>query len=184
MRRSLAAFLVGVALVAAVVAGIWLLGAKAVPEPRPLGDQLGPDLGESFAEYSARSADSLAAAPSDEPAFALVTFAQPQRPADAAAALRSVSRVNAVVAPEASPEPVGESADGPAGREHVFRNALSEFPEGTRIVSVVVWDTGDVLRTLSEGHEGNEKNAVAVVEVLPPDAVWGSFGVTPLEVSM
>ncbi|PMC64472.1 hypothetical protein CJ203_05545 [Corynebacterium tuscaniense] len=141
----------------ACLAGIYMLGLTTGIDPNLMGDQLGPDNNESAMEYAQRSQDSLAEA--NEPAFALVTFSSPLAPADAATLLRDVRRVNQIIVADAAPITVGEMPD----RTQVF---------GTEpLIAVVVWEEGDVLRSLVRDPR------IAIIDVLPPDAVWGTFGI-------
>ena len=89
--------------VLAVLAAVALAGAlvfayfdDATHRPvAPQGDMLGTESGESFSSYAQRAGASLAEA--DETAYALVTFAGPLDPAEAAAVLEPVDRVNAMI---------------------------------------------------------------------------------------
>ncbi|RNE49472.1 hypothetical protein [Corynebacterium alimapuense] len=179
--------------IVAILAIVALLGAlvlafldDATHKPVAInGDILGSVTDESFEDYRERAAESLAEAPATEPAYALVTFTEPLEPAAAAALLEPIDRVNAMVialaAPFALPEPVaGETREDVFNRE-LDRIAASMVGIGdvaspTRIDAVVVRDTGDALRSLAASEE------IAVVEVLPPDASWGRFGVRPVEI--
>lgn len=166
MRKFAAPVAVLAALAVALVltAGIWWLGTRPGFEPAPQGDQLGPDAGESAEEYAQRALISMRNADDNDPVFALVTFSQPVSAEEAADLLAPIRRVNAVVPLESYPIPVGEG-----DRAHNFAVATSDDLTG-----VVVWDTGAVLRALAE-HE-----RVWSVETLPPDAVWGAFGIRPV----
>lgn len=165
-----------VALTAAVVVGIIafslisLLGARTSFEPLPQGDQLGQDPGETFAEYTQRAADSLRSAPADEPVYALVTFETDLSPSDASRALEPLTRVSAVLTPDAAPRAVGEPATG-RDRSGIFELAAG----GSPITGAVVRDSGAAVRSIAQ------QDGIAVVETLPPDAVWGAFGVRPVE---
>ncbi|MCT1683496.1 hypothetical protein [Corynebacterium appendicis] len=170
-RREIAAgasLVVGAVAVGLLVALISLLGARTRFEPVPVGDQLGQDNGETFAEYVERAEASLDDAPGDAPAFALVTFAGETTPEEASAVLEPVGRVDAVIPPDAPLQPIGEPKKG-RDRTEIFRIAVDGDVAGA-----VVRDTGDALRALS----ANER--IAAVEALPPDAVWGAFGVRPV----
>lgn len=172
-RREFAAgasLVVGAVAVGLLAALISLLGSRTRFEPVPVGDQLGQDNGETFAEYVERADASLDDAPGDAPVFALVTFAVEASPDEASAALESVNSVDAVIPPDAPLQPVGEPKEG-RDRTDIFRIAV----DGD-VVGAVVRDTGDALRALSS----NER--IATVEALPPDAVWGAFGVRPVNI--
>lgn len=172
-RREIAAgasLVVGAVAVGLLVALISLLGARTRFEPVPVGDQLGQDNGETFAEYVERAEASLDDAPGDAPAFALVTFAGETAPEEASAVLEPVGRVDAVIPPDAPLQPIGEPKEG-RDRTEIFRIAVDGDVAGA-----VVRDTGDALRALS----ANER--IAAVEALPPDAVWGAFGVRPVNI--
>lgn len=155
-------WLAGFLTVVALVAGIWLLGAQTGVEPVPMGDQLGPEPGESIEEYSARASISLREA--DEPAFAMVAFASPLGAAEAADVLAPVGRVSAVMPPGAAPVVVGEGD----------RAANFALAVPTDLAGAVVRDSAAVLREVAADER------VRVVEVLPPDAVWGAFAIRPL----
>ena len=143
--------------VAAALTGIFLLGLNTGFEPYPQGDQLGPDPGETPIAYAQRAADSLAEA--DEPAFALVTFSEPLQPDAAADLLQPARRVNQIIVAGRAPIAVGEMPD----RREVFGN--------DPLVAAVVWESGEVLRMLIDDPR------VSTIEVLPADAVWGTFGI-------
>ena len=180
IRRLLAAF--AVVALAGVLVFAFLDDATRRPVA-PQGDMLGMDSGEGFGDYAARAGTTLLDAPADEPAFALLTFAQPLAPAEAAPVLEPLDRVNAMIialaSPFALPEPIaGETREDVFGRE-LDRIAASlagvgDVPVPERIDAVVVHDTGDVLREVAEAPE------IITAEVLPPDAAWGRFGVRPV----
>jgi len=165
-----AALILGAVAVGVLVALISALGARTRFESVPLGDTLGQDNGETFAEYVERADRSLAEAPDDEPVFALVTFAADASAEQASAVLESVGRVDAVIPPNAPLKPVGEPKEG-RDRTDIFRIAV----DGD-IAGAVVHDTGDVLRALSSDDR------IASVEALPADAVWGAFGVRSVNI--
>lgn len=147
------------------------------------GDVLGRDSGEPLEDYIARAEDSLEAAPSDENAFAMVTFPTALGPADASATLEDIGRVNAMIllsaAPISLPEPVAGETREDVFNRHLDRlqrsfEGIGEISAPREINSVLVWDDGAALRDLSTDP------AVMSVEVLPPDAGWGHFGVRPV----
>lgn len=182
IRRSLAALAVVGLLGVLVLAFLDDATHKPVP---PQGDMLGTESGENFAAYARRAETSLIDAPADQPVYALVTFAEPLTPQRAGVVLESLERVNAMIvamaAPFALPEPVAGE-----GRADVFQRELDRIGDSLQGVSsvpvpelldaVVVRDNGEVLRTLSAADD------IATIEVLPPDAAWGRFGVRPVEV--
>lgn len=162
--------LVAVAVLTGLLAAlISLLGDATRFEPVPRGDQLGQETGESFREYTARADDSVSAAPAAEPVFALVTFADVLAPAEASKVLEPFARVNAVTPAEAAPKPAGEPSQGRDRTENI------QLAAGDQVVGAIVRDTGDVLRTAAHNP------GIAALEALPPDAVWGAFGVRPVE---
>lgn len=165
-----AALILGVVAVGVLVALISALGTRTRFESVPLGNTLGQDNGETFAEYVERADHSLAEAPDDEPVFALVTFAADASAEQASAVLEPVGRVDAVIPPNAPLTPVGEPKEG-RDRTEIFRIATDG-----ELAGVVVRDTGDVLRGIADDGK------VVAVEALPPDAVWGAFGVRSVNI--
>lgn len=151
----------------------------------PQGDMLGMDSRESFDDYATRAEASLADAPADQPAFALLTFAEPLAPAEAAEVLEPLGRVNAMVIALAAPFDLPEPIAGET-REDVFArqfdriahslSGVGNVPVPERIDAVVAYDTGDALRGVAADP------AIITAEVLPPDAAWGRFGVRPVSV--
>lgn len=150
------------------------------------GDMLGQDVSESLADYRGRAADSLAAAPADEPGFGLITFTEPATPAVAAEVLAGLGRVNAMIMLSAPPISLPEPVSGET-REDVFNRELDridyslagvgDITAPREINSIVAWDDGEAFRAVAE-HE-----SVLIVEVLPPDASWGRFGIRPVNLS-
>ncbi|WIM66957.1 hypothetical protein QP027_07390 [Corynebacterium breve] len=181
--RARVSFAVGA--VAFFIGLIVLLGMRTPPPPLINGDQLGQDPGESFSAYEQRAEDSLAALRGEENSFALVTFAQPLGPDDAAEVLEPVGRVNAMTVASAPARSLPEPTSGET-RADVFTRELDRIaaslsgignvPTPDTFNGVVVWDVPDVLRMLDDDP------AVATVEALPPDAAWGLFGVSPVVV--
>lgn len=165
-----AALILGAVAVGVLVALISALGTRTRFESVPLGDTLGQDNGETFAEYVERADHSLAEAPDDEPVFALVTFAADASAEQASAVLEPVGRVDAVIPPNAPLKPVGEPKEG-RDRTEIFRIATDG-----ELAGAVVRDTGDVLRDIADDGK------VAAVEALPSDAVWGAFGVRSVNI--
>ncbi|WP_087117823.1 hypothetical protein [Corynebacterium urinipleomorphum] len=172
-RREVTAGVVIIAvavLTGVLAAGISWLGAATAFEPVPRGDQLGQETGEDFNDYAARATDSLAAAPAEVPVYALLTFTGVLSSAQASEALGSINRVSAVIPDGSAAQPVGEPK---ASRD---RSEQFRFAAGDRIAGAVVRDTGDVLRVVAQDP------LIAAAETLPPDAVWGAFGVRQVEV--
>lgn len=182
--RTVVAVIAVVALAALLIVAVFD-DRTAKPMP-PNGDMLGMDAGESFDDYRQRAADSLAAAPADEEAFALVTFTDPLSPVEAEETLEPVERrVNAMIIELAAPFPLPEPIEGET-RADVFQRELDRIghslsgignvPTPEHLDAVIVWDTGEVLRGVAADED------VATVEALPPDAAWGRFGVRPVDV--
>lgn len=170
---------------AVVVAGmIGLVAYAAVDDAtsRPMsiaGDQLGQDPGESFSSYRERAADSLAAAEEGEESFALITFARPLTARGASDLLSDIERVNTMMVGQAVPLALPEPVDG-ATRADVFAQQfdlldsfLGPAPAPYQLTAVTAYDDPAAFRAL-DGHDD-----VAAVEVLPPDAMWGNFGIRP-----
>lgn len=167
-----------------------LAGSDRVSRPPgTMGDFLGPESGESVADYRARAEgtlDSLAddGAEAQAAHWALVTFDPPADVATAAAAVEgfdSMRVATVLVGPVASrdmPEPVAgqrrydviERAVASAGRSA----GAGDSADGPRVNGLVVRGTLGQLRVV-RGRPG-----VAVVEALPADAVRGRFGVRAL----
>lgn len=149
------------------------------------GDMLGQDGEETFAEYEQRAEASLQAAPAEEESYALLTFARPLTAAEAGVETAELQRVNAMIvgmaAPYALPEPV-EGATRADVYAHQFAmigrglSGIGNVPVPYQLTAVVALDDGEALR------QAASQPRVATVEVLPPDAAWGSFGVRPVEV--
>jgi len=153
------------AVVLALVAGFWLIGEANPPAPPVLqGDQLGPEDGESAQQYAQRAAATL---DHEEASFALVTFARPLGPDEAAAALAPAPRVSALVVPGVAPVVVPEASIGKM-RIDVLRSATASPMTGA-----VVFAPRTQLERI------NATDTVLAVEMLPADAVWGAFSITP-----
>lgn len=148
------------------------------------GDVLGPETGESTGDYLARAGEALAATTGDAPRWALVS---PDGPADVAAltavftdqpALR-VSTLLAGGVQWALPEPsLGHR------REDVFAQARHRvagsagIPDTDKALGI----TGVIVHgTPAELHSLASTPGVRAVEPLPADAVYGRFGMRPLE---
>ena len=153
------------ALVLALVAGFWLVGEANPPAPPVLqGDQLGPENGETAQQYVQRAAATL---DHDEASFALVTFDRPLGPDEAATALEPAPRVSALVVPGVAPVVVPEASIGKM-RIDVLRSATA-----SPIAGAVVFAPRTQLERI------NATDTVLAVEMLPADAVWGAFSITP-----
>ena len=152
------------AVVLALVAGFWLVGEANPPTPPVLqGGQLGPEDGETAQQYAQRAAATL---DHEEASFALVTFAQPLGPDEAAAVLEPAPRVSALVVPGVAPVVVPEASIG-AMRIDVLRSATA-----SPIAGAVVFAPRTQLERM------NVTDTVLAVEMLPADAVWGAFSIT------
>ncbi|MCW4355473.1 hypothetical protein ONR57_19400 [Hoyosella sp. YIM 151337] len=163
-------------------------------------DRLGPMSGESAGEYAARAAAALDQAGALDH-WGLVTFDPPASPAVVISAVGDV-RISRVVVDGSSgaraedeayrtlpdmpidlPAPVeGRNTPGDAletavaaalSRIRTFRGAFDDgvTPDCACIVGVVVRGDGDTLRAAAR------QDAVATVEPLAGDAVWGHFAV-------
>lgn len=148
------------------------------------GDQLGPNTGESKADYLARARLELSEfLGSSDSTYALVSFTYPLDVAAAADAVAGVPRVDAMVVGAASPIVLPEPTHG-ATRADVFAAEFARINQGLAgignvsvpetISALVVHADGDTLREIA-GRDG-----VAGVEPAPADAAWGSFGIRPL----
>lgn len=157
-----------VAVIAAAVlavAGFWAVGVATPPAPVALqGDTLGPLQGESAHEYARRAEGTL---DHEDASFALVTFVDPLGAADAAAVLWPASRVSALVVRGQAPIVVPEPAIGRT-RIDVLRSATTNPLTG----AVVHCRREELLRISADER-------VLAVEMLPADAVWGAFALTP-----
>lgn len=184
-KGALAAVLLAVLVALGVVVFAWYDDATDRPAASTNGDMVGMESGESFSEYQERSATSLAAAPAGEAVFALITFTRPLDSAGAEQITADLDRVNAMLigmsAPYSLPEPVaGESRaevfERQFGRIADSLAGVGEVPVPVRMTAVIAYDEGEALRGIAGAEE------VAAVEVLPPDAAWGRFGVRPVQV--
>ena len=152
------------AVVFALVAGFWLVGEANPPAPPVLqGDQLGPEDWETPQQYAQRAAATL---DHEESSFALVTFARPLGPDEAAAALAPAPRVSALVVPGVAPVVVPEASIGKM-RIDVLRSA-----NASPIAGAVVFAPRTQLEQI------NATETVLAVEMLQADAVWGAFSLS------
>lgn len=150
---------------AVLIVLVFVLGhSDRVSKPTNInGDVVGME-SETPQDYQARARITLEEA--NEPAFALITFVEPLNAGEASVVLEPIPRVNArmtetVVVP--LPEPV-------AGASRA--DILGHDP----IPGVIVYAPGDILRKVAADKR------VFAIEVLPPDAAWGRFGIRPVRV--
>lgn len=161
--------------------------ANSVRMSRPTainGDMLGPQNGESIDAYATRAAATIADVSDDQPRWALLS---PEEPADVAALSAIFTdhpelRVSTLLAGGLQWQ-VPEPAVG-LRREDVFAavrdrmSATAFFPDGSgelRITGVIVRGTPVQLAALAATPH------VKAVEALPPDAVYGRFGMRPID---
>ena len=175
--------------VASLLAGLmWLAGGDDYARPRPFaGDHLGQHAQQPDAEYQSLADDSLATALADAPghnAFAMISFTEPLTGAEAGALVADLHRVGTVITQDLHildlPEPTEASTRVAAGsRAEVFANTVSAASDATTpgIIAVVAYDTPRRLAPLANSPH------VYAVEVLPPDAVFGQFGISPPQVT-
>lgn len=174
--------------VVVLLIGLVLVASLVDPGSRPErlnGDSVGMAQDQDIRSYQDHAAATLAQAPANEPAYALVTFAAPMSPAAAGQALDSLERVSAVVVDGLRIIPLVEPV-APATRADLFARQTARLESTAtaptdmelpgEISSVVVRDTGQRLR---EFNQREEKHLTAV-EVLPPDCAWGQFGIRPV----
>lgn len=177
------------------------------------GDHLGPHVQQSRADYTALADDSLSAAlrrAPEQPAFAMLSFAAPLSSADAGSLVADLRRVGSLITqdaqilalpePAAAAEPIvapddrtGISSDSEiaAAQTQIFASTIAaasgmkpsqivESPreiESSGITAVIAYDTPRKLEAFT--HDPR----IDAVEVLPPDAVWGQFGISPPQVA-
>ncbi|AVH24400.1 hypothetical protein C5E43_02795 [Nocardia cyriacigeorgica] len=199
--RTMRAMFAAVAGVVVVV----LIAVGAMQPPRSEGvstDRLGPEQGESVADYLARARDSLSGTDVAEH-WALVSFTEyqtPQRLPELAGGLRIGRVLYQVPLPRVQTQLV--TVQVPATEEVVLRSAedaawqlLDQLRRGSvderteKIITVsaarlrdgcacavglVVRGTLDQLRNLAA------RNGIRAVQALPADAVAGAFAVVPL----
>lgn len=179
--------------VASLLAGLmWLVGGDDYARPRPFaGDHLGQHAQQPDAEYQSLADDSLATALADAPghnAFAMISFTEPLTSAEAGELAADLHRVGTVITQDlqilALPEPTDASTYIAAGsRAEVFANVLANTVSAASdattpgIIAVVAYDTPRHLAPLANSPH------VYAVEVLPPDAVFGQFGISPPQVT-
>ena len=204
MNATARAALTWVAVVAALVGLLTVLGGDPGHTPGVMTDTLGPDRDEPAAAYLERARATLdghgdgdPAAADDAPRWALVSPAAPWAPREASEAVAPAPRVGQVLAwaPEAAaefppvalavPEPAAsgpvDTGAGDRERTAVFATALDRARDsaggrgGPRVlVGLVVRADPATLRALAA------RPGVRAVEALPPDAVAGRFPVRAL----
>ncbi|GAA4399560.1 hypothetical protein [Tsukamurella soli] len=188
-----------VALLVVVVGLLYGLGAsRPLPAPRFDGDRLGPEPGQTVADYEAVAAASLRAAPAGERRWALVspvtewttdqTWAElgrvrvgrllmrvpingVQTPIVSVATGQSAAALEAANAVAATqvPDLVAPDARGSA----IARVSAARFRAGTAsVVGAVVWGTGSDLRSIAAAA------SVRTVQVVPDGG--GRMAVAPL----
>ncbi|ADG79227.1 putative protein OS=Tsukamurella paurometabola (strain ATCC 8368 / DSM / CCUG 35730 /CIP 100753 / JCM 10117 / KCTC 9821 / NBRC 16120 / NCIMB 702349/ NCTC 13040) OX=521096 GN=Tpau_2626 PE=4 SV=1 [Tsukamurella paurometabola] len=186
----------------AVVLAYWLGSVTAPPVTRISDDRLGPEASQSIEVYLRKAAETLAAAPSGEGRWALISPAtawsteEVWRRYGAAAGMERIGRVlvrvpiPGVQTPTV-PVPTGQSAAGIAAVNELAAYAVpSLVAPGERgaaiarvsaarlragvpaVVGIVVYGTGDALRTAASG------SGVRAVQVVPDGG--GVFAVAPL----
>lgn len=170
------------ALVATVIA---LSNSERMSRPTTVnGDMVGPETDETPDAYLARAAQTLDGATGPEPRWALVTPTGPADVPDLTAMFTDQPdlRVSTLLAGNVQ-WPLPEPAVG-RRREDVFAAASERFgasagipdPRSTPVITgVIVRGTPDHLRAVASSP------GVRGVEVLPADAVYGRFGMRPLE---
>lgn len=160
---------------------VLLLGTWAGERDReglPLnGDTVGIEAGESYADYQRRARETLDEAPADPEAYALVVFRDWATPEQAGPWLEPLSRVDAglidAVRIRPLPEPVAGSTRGEVLATGMERELAATSGLQPRLSGAIVRDTGERLRAWDAENE----DALAAVEVLPPDAPWEGFGI-------
>ena len=171
-------FIIAVVSVAALVVLITATaGQHHTPPPRLVGDELGRDNDETLTDYVQRAQHGFStAAPGDE-VYALVTFRQPLTAQAAGAVVQNIARVNAFevgFAPVVGiPEPVKGVNRGDSLVHHITLKQMNPLD----VRGLVVHDSVEKLHVLAKNSK------VLAIEVLPPDATWGSFSVRPVNVS-
>lgn len=148
-----------------------LPGCSSPERPAVYQDQLGPEAGESVADYVARTPFVRPAVTS----WALVTFTSPVSLVDAAAFAddHPSQRVNQLVFADRAPSTVPEPGEY-ATREDLFR-IYGDIAGAENVTGFVVLASPDTLVAM------NDDPATMHVEVLPADATWGFIGVRPVQ---
>lgn len=177
---------IAVVAVVALLAGLWWASRDdATSQPPAINGDLLGQVDMSYDEYVQHAAQTLAEAPEEEKAFGLVTFAEPLTASQAEEATAGLGRVNAMLIGLSAPMPLPEPVDG-ATRAEVFERqfgliagslaGIGDVPVPHELTAVIAWDDPEAFRALA--WDGR----IAAVEMLPPDAAWGNFGVRPVEV--
>lgn len=168
--------------VALALGGVYSVGLVTPAHQEAVqGDTLGRQPGEGEGEYAARSGASISN--SSQPAFALVTFRTPLAPPAAERVVAGAPRVSALLLVDAPPQPIPEPSTGHTRADVFAREARRVATAAERngveldpgaVAGVVVRADGDTLRAIAADRD------VKTVEALPPDAVWGAFGISPV----
>ncbi len=197
MRRSLAGWAVLLAVTLALA--YWLGSATPVRGVRPDGERLGPQSGQSVAEYLGAARASLAAAPPGERRWALVSPAAEWTPDEVWTRLGSLDRIGRILVRVPVPGVQTPTATVPPGQSLAGVRAVNELaalampglaspgPRGAAVarvtaarlragapavVGAVVLGSGDALRAVA-GRPG-----VRSVQVMPDDGA--RFGLSAL----
>ncbi|MBZ8178129.1 hypothetical protein GSS88_10080 [Corynebacterium sp. 3HC-13] len=158
------------------LAGLWMLGQSdrtSKPMP-PNGDTLGPAYDESWEHYRARADASFVTAQDEAPnqnAWSMVVFQPALLAQDVSDITAPLNRVSAVISGAEAAREIPEPTDGHSRADVFLSNGLGN--EDHPISAVIVWDTPTALAALKSDAR------VASVEILPPDASWGRFGIRP-----
>ncbi|PRQ11167.1 hypothetical protein C1Y63_07910 [Corynebacterium sp. 13CS0277] len=177
-RRVAALVLIGVLLL-----GLWVVLARSDRTAKPMlinGDHIGRETGETMEDYIARTDHALGELGETDTVYALVSFSQPLSPAQVAVVIEGVplTRVSALVFDGskelALPEPVAGQ-----NREDVFTQWFSRAQRAglpiDGIDGLIVRDTAADIRQL-QGRSG-----ILAIDPAPVGAVWGRFGVSPVQ---
>lgn len=178
-------FLATAAVIVLVLVVILAASDDATDRPMPInGDMLGQDSEETWEEYQNRAWDSFEEATAGENSFGLVTFTDPLTAGQAGAVTARLDRVNAMIVGMSSPMPLPEPV-GDAERKDVYAqqfdaiahalDGIGDVPVPYELTAVVAYDTPAAFGSVANSRW------VAAVELLPPDAVWGHFGVRPAQ---
>ena len=198
--RSRGATLVIGSLVAAL---IWLAGGSDYARPRPFaGDHLGPHTGQTSAEYQQHADESLAAALQRAPtssAYAMLSLTTPLAAAEAGELFADLQRVGTIITHDgqilATPEPAVSASRGEIFQTTLAAALATALTDSARtdtaatgsasattavaphdlpqISAVIAFESPENLALLAENP------AIATIEVLPADAVWRQFGISP-----
>lgn len=198
--RSMGATLVISSLVAAL---IWLAGGSDYARPRPFaGDHLGPHIGQTSAEYQQHADESLAAALQRAPtssAYAMLSLTTPLAAAEAGEIFADLQRVGTIITHDgqilATPEPAASASRGEIFQTTLAAALATALTDSARtdtaavgsasattavaphdlpqISAVIAFESPENLALLADNP------AIATIEVLPADAVWRQFGISP-----